>query len=70
MNTTTLDVQGMTCQNCVRHVREALERVPGVRSADVNLESGSAVVHHDQTIDPQTFIAAIEEEGYEAKVSA
>lgn len=69
MNTTTLKVEGMSCQNCVRHVREALEQVDGVQSAEVSLEQGSATVHHEQPIEPQKLIAAVQEEGYEAKTT-
>jgi len=41
---TELQVTGMTCGNCVRHVREALEQVPGVRAVEVRLETSQAVV--------------------------
>jgi len=34
----------MTCQNCARHVTEAVRSVPGVRSAAVVLEGGRASV--------------------------
>lgn len=30
-----LNVQGMTCQSCARHVEKALEKVEGVREARV-----------------------------------
>ena len=30
-----LKIGGMTCLNCVRHVREALQEVPGVEYAEV-----------------------------------
>ncbi|MCG9895785.1 MAG: heavy-metal-associated domain-containing protein [Fimbriimonadaceae bacterium] len=60
-----LQVSGMSCQNCVRHVREALLSVPGVASAEVSLEAGSAeIVHEDADI--QAMIAALEDEGYPA----
>ncbi|MDH3969085.1 MAG: cation transporter, partial [Rhodospirillales bacterium] len=36
-----LKVEGMTCQHCVKAVREALSSVPGVdQVAEVDLESG------------------------------
>ena len=31
-----LHIDGMTCASCAEHVREALEKVPGVRSASVS----------------------------------
>jgi Cu+-exporting ATPase len=43
-NRVTLPIEGMTCGRCVAHVREALERVPGVVSADVSLADRRAVV--------------------------
>ena len=44
--TITLDVGGMTCDGCAGRVRNALERVSGVISAEVSHESGSAIVSH------------------------
>src|SRR5947207_15166275 len=44
MNTTTLKIEDMSCQHCVRAVAEALGEVPGVRSAEVDLEHGEATV--------------------------
>jgi copper chaperone len=59
----TLNVQGMTCHNCVRHVREALEAVEGASNVTVDLETGVATV---DGISAEAAIAAIEEEGYQA----
>ena len=42
----TLDVGGMTCDGCAGRVRNALEGVSGVTSAEVSHESGSAIVSH------------------------
>src|SRR5258708_2249024 len=41
---TQFAVTGMTCGNCARHVTEAIQSVPGVRSAAVNLEHAQAAV--------------------------
>jgi P-type Cu+ transporter len=40
----TLDVRGMTCASCVGHVEQALNGVPGVTKAIVNLGLGTARV--------------------------
>ncbi|HXJ73406.1 MAG TPA: cation transporter, partial [Candidatus Dormibacteraeota bacterium] len=32
---TELSINGMTCGNCVRHVTEAIQGVPGVSGAQV-----------------------------------
>ena len=42
----TLDVGGMTCDGCAGRVRNALESVSGVLSAEVSHETGSATVSH------------------------
>jgi Cu+-exporting ATPase len=69
---TELTVEGMTCGNCARHVTEALQAVPGVRSAAVNLEGKSASVKWAQGVDQnaKALVHAVEAAGYEAKVVA
>jgi len=62
----TLEVKGMTCGNCVKHVREALLAIAGVQTADVNLETGTAVVSGDNISDA-SLIEAISDQGYEAQ---
>ena len=62
---TTLNVNGMTCMHCVAAVKKALERVPGVETAEVSLEKAQAVVTGDADI--QAMVAAIKEEGYSAE---
>jgi copper chaperone CopZ len=62
--TLVFDVKGMTCDNCVHHVTEAVKGVPGVTAAQVSLAQNSAQVEGD--FDEAKIIAAIEEEGYEA----
>lgn len=67
---TELSVSGMTCGNCARHVTEAIQSVPGVRSATVNLDSRSASVRWapDGQPDVNAVVEAIEKEGYGAKI--
>ena len=42
-----LHIDGMTCDSCATHVREALERVPGVRSAAVSYPKARAEIAAD-----------------------
>lgn len=44
-----LDIDGMTCASCVQKVERALERVPGVGGASVNLATRTATVHASST---------------------
>ena len=62
---TVLSVTGMTCGNCVRHVREALEELPGVR-AGVDLDAAEATAVHPQHVTVQDLLDAVTEAGYEA----
>lgn len=57
----------MSCQNCVRHAREALLAVEGVSGAEVTLEPGAAVV--EGTAQADALIAALDEEGYTAALA-
>ncbi len=56
----------MSCQNCVRHVTEALERVDGVVSAEVSLETASATVTARSPLSLDALVAAVNAAGYAA----
>ena len=43
MATATRPVKGMTCSGCVNSVTKALETVPGVQEANVDLQGQKAV---------------------------
>ncbi|MCQ9626874.1 heavy-metal-associated domain-containing protein [Cetobacterium somerae] len=40
-------INGMSCMNCVRHVKEALEEIPGMESVQVDLATKSAIITGD-----------------------
>jgi P-type Cu+ transporter len=68
-SSTDLAVEGMTCNNCARHVREAIESVPGVRNARVNLAAKRALVHwSSDPHHPDAVVKAVKEAGYDARV--
>ena len=64
MKNVKLVVTGMTCHNCVRHVTEALQEVPGVESVKVSLEQKSATMQVAEGFTEQAASAAVEEAGY------
>src|SRR5437899_6142279 len=66
---TELEVNGMSCSNCARHVTEAIQGVPGVRSATVDLGQNKALVRWgDGGGHPVAeVIGAVREAGYEAR---
>ncbi|WP_349618111.1 heavy metal translocating P-type ATPase [Azotobacter salinestris] len=62
-----LSVTGMTCASCVGRVERALNKVPGVTGASVNLASERARVRVLRGVSTSALIAAIERAGYAAK---
>ncbi len=63
-----IQVEGMTCQNCVRHVREALLKVQGVAEADVDLNARQATVSYDAAqAGVPAMMGAVNAAGYKAK---
>ncbi len=66
---TKLDVQGMSCEKCVAHVKRALEQIEGVNEVQVDLASASAAIEHTPDVAPQVLIDAVNNEGYEASLA-
>lgn len=62
-----LAIEGMTCASCVGRVERALNKVPGVRSASVNLASERAHVELLGAVDAATLITAVNKAGYKAR---
>ena len=61
--TSTIVVGGMTCTGCSGRVRDSLEALDGVLSAEVSHETGQAVVSHSGT-GREAMLAAITGAGY------
>src|SRR5213596_888242 len=61
-------ITGMNCNNCARHVTEAIQGVPGVTSAVVRLEEGRATVRWQPgaAVQIENIVRAVKEAGYEA----
>ena len=66
MSKKTLKIEGMMCEGCVKSVKEALEKVPGITSVDVNLKKGTAVVQGD--VDDETLIKAVVDAGFRGSI--
>ena len=64
-----LSIGGMNCNNCARHVTEAIQSVPGVRSATVILDAGRASVRWNSGAgqNVSAVIEAVQKAGYMAK---
>ena len=62
----TYAIEGMTCEGCATHVREAIEKVPGVVAADVSYPERRARVTFSAGtgVDDGAVLAAIANVGY------
>ena len=66
MKHTTLKVQGMTCQHCVKAIEKSVGKLAGVTEVAVNLANAQVDVHFDERQSDEAAIkAVIQEEGYE-----
>ena len=59
-------IGGMSCASCVSRVQNALQKVPGVSQARVNLAERSALVMG--TASPESLVKAVAGAGYSAEV--
>lgn len=64
-----LKVDGMGCDGCVEAVQKALEDVPGVVRAMVELNAGLAEVEATPMMRPETLVEAVQQAGYEASLA-
>lgn len=63
-----LRVEGMKCHKCAGRVRGALEAVPGVQSAEVDLEGKQATVHLSDSVPDEMLVGAVIEKGFKAEM--
>jgi mercuric reductase len=66
---THLRITGMTCDSCAAHVKDALEKVPGVQSALVSYSKGTAQLAIEAGTSPDALTAAVAGLGYKAMLA-
>lgn len=65
---TILNVDGMTCSSCIRHVEGALRELEGVSATEVKIKDGKVRVEHDPSrASVEQMIEALGEAGYESR---
>ncbi len=68
--TTTILVEGMTCQSCVKNIEENMLGRAGVASIQVSLDKKKAVIRYNPTVTtPETLRDGIEDMGFEATLA-
>ena len=67
----TLDIGGMTCASCVSRVEKALDKIPGVEAASVNLATEQAKIRlkANSEVKIDEILALVQKTGYSAKIS-
>lgn len=71
MKESLLQVDGMTCPSCIRHIESALCELDGVDKVDVKLREGTVLVKHDASSAPtDTLVNALRDAGYESRLQA
>ena len=61
----TVMIEGMMCNNCVKHVFNALSKVEGVEAVEVDLEGKKADVVMAESLSEDALREAVTEAGYE-----
>ncbi len=65
VKTVVLKVEGMTCGGCALSTRRALQKLPGVTKAVVNLDSALATLTYDSSkVTVEQMFAAVKELGF------
>ena len=59
-----IKIEGMMCAHCTGHVKDALENVEGVESADVSLDEKQAVVTLSKDVENATLEQVVIDAGY------
>jgi copper chaperone len=66
MTTATIVVPGIHCDHCKHSIEGALAPLPGVRSAQVDIDARTVTVEFDQArVERDQLVAAIEDQGYD-----
>ena len=65
VKTLTLNVKGMMCEHCVKHVKDACEKVSGVSAATPSLDNNNVVIEYVGKLNLELVIENITKAGYE-----
>lgn len=69
MKKAKFDIQGMTCSSCSAHIEKAVNKLEGIKKANVNLLSNNMTVEYDEKVlNDNEIIHAVEKEGYGASL--
>ena len=65
---TKLNVEGMSCEHCVKSIKKAVGDLAGVKSVEVDLKGKTVTIDYDdKSVNIPMIKDAIEDQGYEVK---
>ncbi|MGG4488531.1 copper chaperone CopZ [Metabacillus idriensis] len=68
MENVTLNVQGMSCNHCVKAIEGSVGELNGVKSVKVDLNEGTVDVHYNpDEVNAAVIKEAIDDQGYEVE---
>lgn len=59
-----IEIEGMMCENCVKHVTKALESIDGVKKAKVSLKKKNALINSSKEISNDLIKDKVADIGY------
>jgi copper chaperone len=59
------NVDGMSCEHCVKAITKAVSTLPGVSDVAVDLKAKTVTVEHDSALPTDKIKYEIEEQGYD-----
>ncbi len=65
MEKSVLNVDGMSCQHCVKAVTQAVGALSGVSNVAVDLDAKTVTVEYDATLPLDKIKSEIEDQGYD-----
>ena len=65
MESLILNIEGMTCNHCVKSVKNSISSLSGVNNINVSLSENNVTLEYDKdTLTKEKIISAITNEGY------
>lgn len=69
MQTTILNINGMTCMGCVNSIKNVVEKISGVNGVDISLENNQVKIQYDpEKANINQFKETIVEAGFEVNI--
>ncbi len=60
-------VSGLSDENCVRTLANAIQDLPSIGNVEISLEQGEATIEHGRFVSPEDILQAIVDAGFEAE---